>query len=136
MAAGKGRIGVPEIKVGVAFPRVALEVMTYALGAQRAALLVRGAQTHPPERAVELGLVDAVVDAEHLLPRAVELATELATDIPADAFALTKAQLRRETVERMNRYRVDEDAAAAQVWARRTQDSWTRDYLESVTGKG
>lgn len=135
MAVGKGRIGVPEIKVGVAFPRVALDVMVYALGEQKAALLVRGADTHPPERAVELGLVDGVVEPDHLVQRAVELATEMAEGIPADTFAMTKRQLRRATVERMNRYRVDEDAAVADIWARRSHDGWTQAYLDAATGK-
>jgi enoyl-CoA hydratase len=136
MAAGKARIGVPEIKVGVAFPRVALDVMVYALGEQKAALLVRGADNHPPERAVELGLVDGIVEPDHLLERAVELATEMAESIPADTFALTKRQLRRATVERMNAYRVDEDADVAAIWTRRSQDGWTKAYLDAATGKG
>ncbi|MGQ0482560.1 MAG: enoyl-CoA hydratase/isomerase family protein [Pseudonocardia sp.] len=136
MASGKGRIGVPELRAGVAYPRVALEMLIYTLGAQRAALLVRGADTHPPERAVELGLVDGMVGPDHLAERAIEVATELATGFPADAFALTKKQLRRETVERMTRYRADEDPAVSEIWVRRTQDSWTGDYLASVTGKG
>src|SRR5581483_9769067 len=132
MAAGKGRIGVPEIKVGVAFPRVALDVMVYALGEQTAALLVRGAENHPPERALELGIVDGVVEPDHLVRRAVELAAEMADSIPADTFALTKRQLRRATVERMNTYRVEEDADVAAIWTRRSQDGWVKAYLDAA----
>ena len=53
----------------------------------------------------------------------------------ADTFALTKAQLRRDTVERIARYRVDEDPEVARVWAAHQSDGWIADYLASVTGK-
>ncbi|MBO0850825.1 MAG: hypothetical protein J2P20_15290, partial [Pseudonocardia sp.] len=68
--------------------------------------------------------------------RAVARATELATAIPADTFALTKAQLRRDAVDRIARYRDDEDAQVAEVWARRQRDGWTARYLADATGKG
>jgi enoyl-CoA hydratase len=76
------------------------------------------------------------VEPDTLLDRAVAAATDLATTIPADTFALTKAQLRRETVERIARYRVDEDDPVARLWNRRLSDGWTARYLDSVTGKG
>ena len=50
MAEGTGRIGVPEIRVGVPFPRIALEVLAARrrrVGGPRAGL---GAQTYLPER--------------------------------------------------------------------------------------
>jgi enoyl-CoA hydratase len=136
MASGKARIGLPELAVGVAFPRVALEIMMFALGASSVGRLVRGAQTYPPQRALELGLVDDVVEPERLVERAIEVATQLATSIPADAFALTKTYLRRQTVERIAQYRIDEDEPVAEVWIRHMNDGWVQRYLESVTRKG
>jgi enoyl-CoA hydratase len=136
MAAGKGRMGIPEIKVGVPFPRVPLEVMVHAVGPKVAGRLVLRADTLLPADALELGLVDEVVEPDTLLDRAVATAAELASAIPADTFALTKAQLRRETVERIARYRVDEDDPVARLWDRRVSDGWTARYLDSVTGKG
>jgi len=38
-------------------------------------------------------------------------------------------------VERIARYRVDEDPQVAELWARRLDDGWTANYLASVTGK-
>ena len=135
MAAGNGRIGIPEIKVGVPFPRVPLEIMVYAVGPKATGRLAVRADTLAPADALALGLVDEVVDPDELLDHAVSAATLLATQIPADTFALTKAQLRRETVERIARYRVDEDPQVAELWARRLDDGWTANYLASVTGK-
>ncbi|MDN5860753.1 MAG: enoyl-CoA hydratase/isomerase family protein, partial [Pseudonocardia sp.] len=63
MADGPGRIGVPEIKVGVPFPQVPLQVLIHAVGSTGARRLVMGAQTYEPAAARELGLVDEVVAA-------------------------------------------------------------------------
>jgi enoyl-CoA hydratase len=136
MAAGRGRIGVPEAAVGVAFPRVVLEVLIHTVGAREAGRLVRGASTLLPEQALALGLVDEVVAAETLVDRAVEVATGLATSIPVDTYALTKRQLRRDALDRATRYGTDEAHEVARIWTLRSQDGWTKRYLDSVTGKG
>ena len=134
MAAGSGRIGVPELKVGVPFPRVALEILRHAVGEVAARRLVFGADTHDADTARALGLVDDVVPAGELLDRAVGTARALATEIPADSFAVTKTQLRREARERIERA-ADEDEAVTRLWNRRATDGWTTDYLKAVTGK-
>ncbi|MFC5995617.1 enoyl-CoA hydratase/isomerase family protein [Pseudonocardia hispaniensis] len=132
MTDGKGRIGVPEIKVGVPFPRIALEVLRYAVGEVAARRLVLGARTYPPTEAKALGLVDDLVEGDDLLARAVQAARELAEQAPADTFAATKTQLRREALERTARY-ADDDATAIQLWSSRATDGWTARYLESIT---
>ncbi|WP_308282753.1 enoyl-CoA hydratase/isomerase family protein [Pseudonocardia nigra] len=132
MADGDGRIGVPEIKVGVPFPRMAVEVLRYAVGDVAARRLILGARTHRPRDAQAVGLVDEVVPVDELLPRAVEAARSLAADVPPDTFAAMKAQLRREALERTDRYADEEDAVTA-LWSRRATDGWTADYLAAVT---
>ena len=132
MVEGTSRIGVPEIRVGVPFPRIALEVLGAAVGERTARELVVGAQTHLPERAAQLGLVDETVAAAELPARAVAAAVALATEIPPDTFALTKRQLRRAALERADRY-VDEDAAVTTLWNRHLEDGWVARYLASVT---
>lgn len=132
MAPGAGRIGIPETKVGVPFPRAPLEIVRHAVGAVAARRLAMGAQTYGAEDARAIGLVDHVVPADELLRRAVGTAHALATDVPSDTFAITKAQLRRESLERITRY-ADEDDTATLLWSRRATDGWTSRYLESVT---
>jgi enoyl-CoA hydratase len=83
MAAGNGRIGVPELRVGVSFPRVAIEVLRCAVGDVAARRLIYGAQAYGPEEASSIGLVDHVVPAAELLPRAIGAARELAGAITA-----------------------------------------------------
>jgi enoyl-CoA hydratase len=132
MADGKGRVGVPEIKVGVPFPRVAVEIIRHAVGEVATRRLMIGAQTYAPADAQAIGLVDHVVPADELLSRAVETARSLAADVPSDTFAATKTQLRREALERTARY-ADEDDTAVLLWSRRATDGWTERYLDAVT---
>jgi enoyl-CoA hydratase len=134
MAEGDARIGVPEIRVGVPFPRIALEVLTAAVGERGVRELVMGAQTHPAERAVQLGLVHEVVPAAQLPARAEAVAAATAAAVPPDTFTLTKRQLRRAALERVDRYG-DEDAAVARLWAEHIADGWVQNYLRSVTGR-
>lgn len=132
MAEGTARIGLPEIAVGVPFPRGALEVVRFAVGDVEARRLVLTARPVPPERAVQVGLVDELVAPEELLAAAVERAGALVATAPPDTFALTKAQLRRDAVERWDA-RGDEADAVLALWVRRAGDGWTERYLESVT---
>jgi enoyl-CoA hydratase len=134
MADGGGRIGVPEIVVGVPFPRAAIEVLRHRVGDVAARRLVLGAATHPPAAAVDFGLVDQVVPADELLTTAVAEARRLAAAVPPDTFALTKAQLRREHVTRMDRW-TDEAEPGATLWGGRLTDGWTADYLARATGR-
>jgi enoyl-CoA hydratase len=134
MAEGDGRIGVPEIKVGVPFPRIALEVLGVAVGERGARELVMGAQTYLPERAEQLGLVHEVVAPGELAPRAAARAAAMAREVPPDTFAITKGQLRRAALERTDRY-ADEDEPVATLWKRHIGDGWVTRYLESVTGR-
>ena len=68
MASGTGRIGVPELLVGVPFPTIALELVRQVASPMALRSLLYGGATHEPEAAVEHGLVDEVVAPARLLP--------------------------------------------------------------------
>ncbi len=91
MAAGQGRIGLPELKVGVPFPAVASDIVRSAIPRryQREVMLL--GRLYDPEGAAERGLVDEIVPADDLLGRAREIALDLAS-IPAATYSLTKRQ--------------------------------------------
>jgi enoyl-CoA hydratase len=88
-----GRIGLPELAVGVPFPTTALEIVRHALGS-RAGQVLLGAQTEGRERALALGMVDELTEPGELLPRAVAVAGELAARSP-ESYRLAKTQLHR-----------------------------------------
>jgi enoyl-CoA hydratase len=135
MAAGRGRIGTPELLVGVAFPRAPLDIVVHAVGERVARDLVFRGETLPPEEALSVGLVDEVAPPEEVVDRALAVARRLGDTIPGDAFAHTKRQLRRHVLERIVNYQVEEDATAVQVWAERVRDGWMADYLARATRK-
>lgn len=114
MARDSGRIGIPELLVGVPFPVEPLEVMRFAAPRQLQTLIYRSL-TLAPEAALEHGLIDAVVDADRLLDEAIAAAESLAA-VPSAAFALTKRQLREPNVQRM-RAGAEIDAAVEDAWA-------------------
>ena len=100
MADGESRVGLTEIQVGVPFPTAALEPVRFSCaGPHLAELLYRGL-AYPPHEARIRRLIDEVVPAPDLLPRALALAGELAGRPPA-AFAASKQALRAEALTRI-----------------------------------
>ena len=94
LARGKALVGTPELKVGVSFPFLALEIVRAALGPMLANEIALEGRTYNGEECLARGLIHELVGPEALLPRALESATNLAA-APAESFALTKRWLRR-----------------------------------------
>src|SRR5215472_10797458 len=102
MAEGGGRIGVPELLVGVPFPAAALEVVRFAVPRDKVQSLIYTGRTLPPQEALTAGLVDELVAPDDLLARAGEIAGQLAR-IPPPVYRLTKQAVRAEAMERIER---------------------------------
>ena len=115
MALGSGRIGIPELLVGVPFPTVALEMVRMVVPPARFRTLVYSGATLTPEEAKEIGIVDAAVAPEQLLDRALALAESL-TAIPPEIFAITKRQIRQPLMNRLREDAAELDAAIDRLW--------------------
>jgi enoyl-CoA hydratase len=100
IAVGQGshKVGLTEVAVGVAFPRVAFEIVRLALPPRALRVLVNGATAIPVSDAFELGFGDAlVVDA-----RAAALSwLQAAVTRPVDAFRMAKRMHRAEAIARV-----------------------------------
>ena len=135
MAQGAARIGIPELQVGVPFPPIALEIMRFATPPQHFRTIVYRAETYEPAAALELGLIDEVVEPDALLDRALATAERLAS-VPADTFAITKREIRRPAMDRIR--------SLAQTTAQEVQAQWLeprtldriRAYLDRTIPKG
>jgi enoyl-CoA hydratase len=135
MADGRGRVGVPELAVGVPFPTVPYEIMRFAVGSAALPALFAAADTYPPAEACQRGLIDEVVPAESLIDRAIAVAKELSGDrIPAATFRLTKQQLRRDTIAAIEHNRPLDHAAVVARWTDPATLEWIDAYLARVTG--
>jgi enoyl-CoA hydratase len=134
MADGRGRIGVPEQLVGVAFPAVALAALRCATGDVGVPDLVNSGGTYLPGEAQRRGLVDEVVPEAEVLDRAVAKAEQLAS-IPPATFAHTKRSLRDRfwtEVETTGRQR---DAEMLEVWKSPATFAAISAYVQKTLGK-
>jgi enoyl-CoA hydratase len=134
MAAGEGRIGVPELRVGVPFPVAPLEVLRFAVPPQHLQKLAYAGRTYGAAEALEWGLVDEVVPPDRLLERALEAAGQLAA-IPGASFELTKAQLRRPSLERIDALHDELEPRIAAQWASPGVQEHLRDYVDRTLRK-
>jgi enoyl-CoA hydratase len=89
---GSYRVGLNEVRIGMALPAFAVVMATHRLERRYLTAATMFAEIVSPERALAMGYFDEVV--EDPLPRACSFASELAT-LPAAAFATTKRRLRR-----------------------------------------
>jgi enoyl-CoA hydratase len=133
MAEGTGRIGVPELIVGVPFPALPIEIVGARVPAAALRQLVLTGRTVKAGEARELGLIDEVVEAETLVPRACEVAEQLAR-IPPASFALTKRAFSDSVLDRV-RAAADRDAEVAATWASPEVHARIREYLEKTVGR-
>ena len=127
MASEPGRIGIPELLVGVPFPVVPLEIMRFAAPPQHLQAMIYRGLTFTAADALRHGVVDAVVDPERLLDEAVTVAESLAS-VPFDAFDLTKRQLRAPALRRMEEGAAT-DAVVQEAWEGEPILAAIRDYV-------
>jgi len=126
MAREGGRIGVTELLVGVPLPTAALEIMRNAVAPQHFEEAIFTGATYAPLEALGRGLVNEIVEPDALLERAIAAAKALAA-LPAGAFTVTKAQIRRLALER-----IEQDAHASEIeriWASPETLAHIRDYV-------
>lgn len=92
--------GLVEIDLGIAIPRSTVAMLEHVLGLRLAErMLVRG-QRYTAEQALQLGLVDEVVERERLVERALEHARLLAAK-PPEAYRRLRRYLRQDVADRM-----------------------------------
>jgi enoyl-CoA hydratase len=132
MATGNGRIGMPELLVGVPFPASVLEVIRFAVPSQHLQALIYTGRTVVPDEALRLGLVDEVTD--DLPTRAAAVAAQLAS-LPSEAFQLAKRQLRDKAISRAKHFSHELDDAALEAWCSPATHLRIRDYLDKTIRK-
>jgi enoyl-CoA hydratase len=133
MTEGTGRIGIPELAVGVPFPALPLQIMAARVPDSHLRDLVFTGRTVQVDEAKIMGLVDEKCPAGMLMDRATEVAQQLAA-IPAGAFALTKEAFYLPVLERA-RQLADLDARVRDAWMQQHTYDTIRAYLEKTIRK-
>jgi enoyl-CoA hydratase len=134
MSRGPGRIGLPELKVGVPFPPLVIEIIRATLAPDVAQEIVLAGATYDPDAAAARCLVDEVVAAEGLLERARTIAEALAA-VPPGSYRLSKELLRRPAREAYRRHGAAEDAATVSAWTSPAVLGAVREYVARTLGK-
>jgi enoyl-CoA hydratase len=132
MAEGTGRIGVPELLVGVPFPPLVFEILRAVVPSQNLRTIAFLGQSYTPAVAVTMGLIDEVVPAEQLLADACVAATRLGA-IPPESFVLNKRQLRKHTLDWLAA-NPDLDEACFATWKSDEVRAAVQTYVETTLG--
>lgn len=98
MARGFYRIGLNEVQVGLVVPEGIQRMLRRVIGAYRAERLVVAGAMVEAEQALAIGLVDELVELEHVAARAVAWAQSL-LDLPQAALLATRRLARADLVE-------------------------------------
>jgi enoyl-CoA hydratase len=114
IAAAAGKYGLTEVKVGVPYPKAAIGVVRAELAPHAARALTLGNQLVDGVEGVRLGVFDEAIDAQAVLPRALEVAQSLA-GFPAEGYARTKHELRAAVIERLRREAAEDPLLASWV---------------------
>jgi enoyl-CoA hydratase len=96
----EGRYGLTEIKAQVPYPRAAMRLVAAELPPPSARQLILGNRLIDARECMRLGVFDELSAPDHVVPRAIEVARELAA-LPGDLYRETKRDLRRFTVAAM-----------------------------------
>ena len=88
----KAKIGIPELRVGVPLPSIAIEMTRFAVAREAFQTMVNIGKTFRGEEAIRVGLADQLVDRDQMLGLAMETVQELLT-IPPSVFEISKRQM-------------------------------------------
>lgn len=133
MSEGKGRIGVPELQVGVPFPPYALEALRQGFPPHVFAKLAYAGRTYHADIAFALGIVDQLEPAEDLLIIAQEQTTRFAK-LSDSAFSLSKRQRNAPALAQAARNQEAFGADIEREWLSDETRSRISDYVERVLG--
>ena len=133
MTEGTGRIGIPELVVGVPFPALPLQIMAARLSDAALRDLVYSGRTVQIDEAKALGLIDEKCPSGMLMDRATEVARKLAS-IPPGAFALTKEAFYAPIMER-TRLLAGVNARVTDAWLQQHTYDTIRQYLDKTIKK-
>ena len=133
MTEGTGRIGIPELAVGVPFPALPLQIVAARLADGPLRDLVFSGRTVQIDEAKTMGLIDEKCPSGMLLDRATEVALKLAS-IPPGAFALTKEAFYAPILDRV-RQLADLNARVADAWMQQHTYDAIRAYLDKTIKK-
>jgi enoyl-CoA hydratase len=115
VAATEGRYGLTELRAGVPYPTMALEVVAAELSPAAARRLVLRADLVDAADLRELGAFDEVVPPDDVVDRSIAVAEDLGS-LPTGAYASTKRRLRARVLDVAARLQAGEVDPIGEAW--------------------
>jgi enoyl-CoA hydratase len=109
------RIGLPELRVGVPLPAIAVEIVRRVASPNALQAMLNSGANYRDQAAVDVGLADSIVDKDALVEDAFDHARRLA-DIPAATFRVMKQQLRAPSLAQADRLEEKFGQQVRDVW--------------------
>jgi len=115
VAHSRVRIGLPELRVGVPLPAIAVEIIRRVASPVALQAMLNSGANYRDDAAVQVGLADSIVGKEELIASATEHANRLA-EIPSATFQLMKRQIRQPSLDRADHLEATLGAQVREVW--------------------
>jgi len=123
MADGEFKIGLNEVRIGIPIPEIVVSLVRRAVGARRAEDLCVTGRLLDPISALQAGFVDAVAPPGQVVEAALNWC-EGVISAPASALAETRARMRGDLVEKVERHGKRD--------ARRLSEAWFEPELQTA----
>lgn len=93
-AQGPFKLGLNEVRIGMPVPAFAVEVCRDRLSPRYFTRAIQLAHVHSPDEALAAGFLDQVVEPDHVVARATEVAADLAASLHPGPFRMTRTTVR------------------------------------------
>ncbi len=107
--------GLTEARVGIPFPAAPMVILKAELAPSDVRYTTLLSLNYDCEEAQRRGLLDELVPVDEVLPRALDVARDLAT-MPADAYACVKYQIRAEAIAELQALNQDQSDPMLAQW--------------------
>ncbi|MEZ4754995.1 MAG: enoyl-CoA hydratase/isomerase family protein [Bdellovibrionota bacterium] len=131
MAEGSGKIGVPELIVGVPFPTAPLEILRHCVSGGNFSDLVYTGRRLKPDEAIQIGLINEVVPTEQLETIALERAKTF-SKVPKDAYLINKKMIQQPTIDRIASLSEKFDSQVEKIWLQEETLNAIKTYIVNL----
>jgi len=108
MVKGPFTIGLNEVRVGIIIPQSIIDMIRNTIGHRKAELQALTGRLYSTEEALNIGLVDELVEPNQLIPQALNVMNKTFLPIYSHAFVGTKKNLRNIYIEGLEKQKKDQ----------------------------
>ncbi len=125
----RAKIGVPELRIGVPFPPIALEIIRMVASPQAFQTMINAGQTYRHESAIEVGLADSVAAPDEVVSSAIGVAKQWA-EMPLPVFQITKQQARMPVLQNVQQAEQELGSKIRTMWNSPENRKLIEEYVE------